>query len=91
MRDDLFLIYICLINLADFILFGIDKWKAVHGKWRIPEATLLGVACIGGSVGALLGMLLFRHKIRKPKFKIGIPAILFLQAAVYVYLKSQVF
>ena len=70
------LIYLELVNLAAFALYGIDKRRAKRGKWRVPEATLLLIAVIGGSVGALAGMYLFRHKTRKPKFSVGVPVIL---------------
>lgn len=55
--------------------YGLDKWKAKSGAWRIPERTLLLTALAGGSVGALAGMLLFHHKTRKPKFMIGVPVM----------------
>ncbi|MBQ3089500.1 MAG: DUF1294 domain-containing protein [Oscillospiraceae bacterium] len=76
------LIYLAVINLAAFLLYGIDKLKAQRGAWRISEATLLLSALVGGSVGALLGMKLFRHKTLHPKFTIGVPAILILQIAL---------
>ena len=75
-------IYLIAINILTFLIFGIDKRKARKGKWRIPEATLIGLAVAGGSIGALLGMYLFRHKTQKRKFNLGIPAILLLQAAL---------
>ena len=80
-----FIIY-CLvfINAAAFMLYGIDKHKAVKGKFRIPEATLLGVAFIGGAAGAFLGMQLFRHKTRKPKFLL-VPLFLILQIIILTY------
>lgn len=79
-------IYI-LINLIVFFLYGIDKWKAIHHKWRIPEAHLI-LAGVFGIFGAVLGMLLFRHKIRKPKFYIGLPAIFILElVCVILYMK----
>lgn len=79
-------IYI-LINLIVFFLYGIDKWKAIHHKWRIPEAHLI-LAGVFGIFGAVLGMLLFRHKIRKPKFYIGLPAIFILElVCVILYIK----
>ena len=53
-----------------------DKLKAKKKKWRIPEATLMTVAAVGGSIGSLAGMYTFRHKTRHPKFTIGIPVIL---------------
>ena len=79
-------IYI-LINLIVFFLYGIDKWKAIHHKWRIPEAHLI-LAGVFGIFGSVLGMLLFRHKIRKPKFYIGLPAIFILELmCVILYIK----
>ena len=69
-------IYLIGINLLTFLIFGIDKRKARKGKWRIPEDTLIWLSIVGGSVGALLGMYLFRHKTQKRKFTLGIPAIL---------------
>ena len=82
------LIYLVIINIAAFITFGVDKWKAIHKKWRIPEAALMGMVCIGGSIGGLLGMYVFRHKIRKPMFRYGVPLILALQIAALVYLNN---
>ena len=75
-------IYIITINIVTFLLYGIDKWKAKHAKWRIPEATLLGLAAIGGSVGAWLGMKVWHHKTMHKKFKYGIPLILTAQTAL---------
>ena len=74
------IIYLICINILTFLVFGIDKWKARRGKWRIPEATLIGMSIAGGGIGALLGMSLFRHKTQKRKFTLGIPAILLVQA-----------
>ncbi|MBQ3581076.1 MAG: DUF1294 domain-containing protein [Bacteroidales bacterium] len=79
-------IYILLINLIAFVIFGIDKRKARKGQWRVPESTLFILAIIGGSIGALLGMLAFRHKTKHRKFTIGIPLILALQIALLVTL-----
>lgn len=78
------IIFICLlgINVVTFIAYGIDKWKAKHSKWRIPEATLLGLAVIGGSIGAWLGMKVWHHKTMHKKFKYGIPLILAAQIAI---------
>lgn len=67
--------YLIIINIAAWIMYGFDKWKAKSGAWRIPERTLLLTALAGGSVGALAGMLLFHHKTRKPKFMIGVPVM----------------
>lgn len=76
------LIYLIGINIIAFATYGIDKKKAKHHKWRIPESTLLFLAVIGGSIGAWLGMQKFHHKTRKKQFAIGIPFIFLLQAAM---------
>ena len=72
----LLLVYLLIINAAGFLSMLIDKWKAKKNLWRIPEATLLTLAALGGSPGSLAGMYLVRHKTRKPKFTLGIPLIL---------------
>lgn len=77
-------LYIVAVNITALLLYGIDKSKAVRHKWRIPEHTLIGVAMIGGSIGALIGMLMFHHKTRKPKFKFGVPVILIFQLIVVI-------
>ena len=71
--------YLVLINVVAFVAFGVDKWKAQRGAWRIPELTLLLLAALGGSVGAWLGMRVWRHKTQHLKFLLGIPAIFVLQ------------
>ncbi len=77
--------YLLAINVLTFIVYGVDKWKARHGRWRVPEATLLGLAAVGGSVGAWLAMQLFRHKTQKKKFRYGVPVLFVLQLAAVVY------
>ena len=79
--------YLLAVNVLTFIVYGVDKWKAKRGRWRMPEATLMGLAALGGSVGAWLAMQLFRHKTQKKKFRYGVPALFVLQvAAVLFYL-----
>ena len=78
------LIYLAAINIVAFFLYGIDKWKAQHDKWRITEATLLWIAVAGGSLGALLGMKTWHHKTQHAKFRYGLPTILILQIAAVV-------
>lgn len=75
-------IYLISINILAFVLYGVDKFKAQRGLWRISEAMLLGVAVIGGSVGAFLGMKLFHHKTKHPQFSIGLPLIFLVQAVL---------
>ena len=82
----LFLIYLLTINAAAFLFMLIDKWKAKKNRWRIPEATLMGVAALGGSIGSLLGMYTVRHKTKHLKFTVGIPLILVAQIALAIYL-----
>ena len=78
--------YLLAINAVTFIVYGIDKYKAKKAKWRISEATLLLLAVLGGSIGAWMGMKVWRHKTMHMKFKYGIPAILLIQIALMVYL-----
>lgn len=81
-----FYIYLVLINAVGLLIMLADKRKAIKRKWRIPEGTLLTVAAIGGSIGCLIGMRLFRHKTRHPRFTIGIPLILAAQIlAVFLF------
>jgi uncharacterized membrane protein YsdA (DUF1294 family) len=70
------------INVLTFFVYGIDKWRAKQGRWRISEATLLMLAVIGGSIGALLGMRIWHHKTMHKKFKYGLPLILLAQIAL---------
>jgi uncharacterized membrane protein YsdA (DUF1294 family) len=79
-----FLLLIAL-NVVTFVVYGLDKWKATHGKWRISEATLLILAAVGGSIGAWCGMKVWHHKTLHKKFRYGIPAIIVLQIAAIVY------
>jgi len=75
--------YLIGINIITFFVYGFDKLKAKAHAWRIPEATLILLAVIGGSLGALLGMYVFRHKTQHIKFKYGVPAILIIQLALF--------
>lgn len=76
------IIYFVTINVATFLVYGVDKWKAKRSKWRITEAALLLLAVLGGSIGAWLGMKVWRHKTMHKKFKYGIPLIIIVQVAV---------
>lgn len=82
------LVYLFIINAVAFLLMLIDKYKAKKNLWRIPEATLMMTAALGGSIGALAGMYAVRHKTRHIKFTLGIPLILAAQIllAVLVFL-----
>lgn len=82
---ELFWIYLGCINAVTFFIYGIDKWKAKKGRYRISEKALLILAGIGGSVGAGIGMWLFRHKTKKVKFHLGVPAIFLIQIAILLY------
>lgn len=78
------------LNLLTFIIYGIDKFKAKKAKWRIPESTLLLLAVIGGSIGAWLGLQVWRHKTQHKKFYIGIPMILTLQVIATIYILTLI-
>lgn len=80
--------YLLAINFVSFFLYGIDKYKAKKGRWRISEATLLMIAVIGGSIGAWAGMRLWHNKTMHKKFKYGIPIIIILQVCLVVYLHT---
>ncbi|MBP7768194.1 MAG: DUF1294 domain-containing protein [Prevotella sp.] len=84
--DTVIVYYLIAITLVTFCVYGLDKWKAQHGRWRVSEATLLLLAAIGGSVGAWAGMKLWHHKTLHKKFKYGIPAIIIIQIAMAAYL-----
>ncbi|MEE0803950.1 MAG: DUF1294 domain-containing protein [Prevotellamassilia sp.] len=78
------------LNLLTFIIYGIDKFKAKKAKWRIPESTLLLLAVFGGSIGAWLGLQVWRHKTQHKKFYIGIPMILTLQVIATIYILTLI-
>ena len=78
------IIYLIIINLIAFLAMFIDKKKAQKDKWRIKESTLLILALIGGSIGAISGMYIFHHKTQKPRFYIGFPIIIILQILVII-------
>ena len=80
------LIYLAVINVVTFFMYGIDKWKAKKSKWRIRETALLGLAVLGGSMGAWLGMKVWHHKTQHKKFRFGVPAIIIIQLSIIVYL-----
>ncbi len=83
---NLIITYVIFVNLLGFALMGIDKRKAVKHLWRIPEAVLFIVAVIGGSIGCIFGMQIFRHKTRYWNFVYGMPAILILQVVLILLL-----
>ena len=86
---DIIFIYILIINAVAFLLMLIDKYKAKKNLWRISEATLMGVAAIGGSLGAILGMRLVRHKTKHLKFSLGLPVLLVLQILLGILLYAK--
>ena len=84
------LLYLLLVNAAAFVLMLADKQKARRNKWRIPEATLMFSAALGGSIGALAGMYTFRHKTKHIKFTAGVPAILFAQILLAIFIFTKI-
>ena len=87
----LFLIYLACISLIAVIVTVLDKWKAQNRKWRVPEATLLLLSALGGSLAMLITMRLVHHKTRKKKFMVGIPVILVLQIALIVAVTLKIY
>lgn len=79
-------LYLLIINALTFVIYGVDKFRAVKNRWRIPEATLIMLAVIGGSVGAALAMYVFRHKTMHALFFVGVPGILLFQLVIAVWL-----
>ena len=77
--------YLIIINAAGFLLMLMDKRAARKSAWRIPEARLMGIALSGGCFGIYAGMMLFRHKTRHPKFRIGVPLIIALYIMLFVF------
>ena len=84
----LVLYYLLIINAAGFLLMLVDKWKAKKNRWRVRESTLLIIAALGGCIGSLAGMYLFRHKTQHLKFTLGIPLILAAQCLIAVVLMA---
>ena len=87
---EIILLYLAAINMFTLLVYGWDKIKAKRGGWRIPEATLLMLAVVGGSIGATLAMEWFHHKTRHRKFTIGIPIIIMLQVVLIGYLAYSI-
>ncbi|MBO4309645.1 MAG: DUF1294 domain-containing protein [Lachnospiraceae bacterium] len=88
------IIYLAVVNLLGLILMGVDKSRAKRRKWRVPEATLFLVAAIGGSLGSIAGMYIFRHKTKHLYFVIGMPLILVIQiiaAAILLFAPLNLF
>ena len=77
--------YLVIINVVTFFMYGIDKWKAKKSKWRIRENALLGMAVLGRSIGAWLGMKVGHHKTLHKKFRFGVPAIIIIQLLIISY------
>ncbi len=88
-QHKILIMYLVVLNFITFVAFAIDKIAAIEGRSRIRIVTLLGLAFIGGSLGGLIAMYLFRHKIRKDYFSVGIPLIMVMQVFVIFYLMNM--
>lgn len=84
--DMTFIVYIVVMNIAGFLVMGLDKAKAKANAWRIPEKTLLLIALLGGCLGVWAGMNVFRHKTKHWYFKYGVPAIFFVELFFLAFL-----
>ena len=91
MLDKIVVIYLIAINIIAFILYGVDKIKAVAGKWRVTEISLIGVAAVGGCFGAFIGMRVWHHKTRKLMFQLLVPFLMFIWIAIILYWKGFIF
>ena len=80
------IIYLIAVNIIGFLAMGLDKWKAKRGSWRIPENTLFMFTILGGGIGTIAGIYVFRHKTQKKKFTIGMPVIFILEVILIIYL-----
>lgn len=85
-----FILYLVVINIITFFVYGIDKIKAKYDRWRISERTLLLLALVGGFIGAAVAMQVFRHKTQHRQFTIGVPLIALLWIAVCTYLYIRI-
>ncbi len=83
----LWYLYLIFINIITYIVFAVDKRRAIRRAWRIPEATLFGLSILGGTVGGMLAMRLCRHKTRHWSFKLGLPLIFILQTVLFLQLQ----
>ncbi|MDY6003934.1 MAG: DUF1294 domain-containing protein [Parabacteroides sp.] len=88
---DIIMGYLLIVNVLAFIIYGFDKYQARKAGRRIPEATLLIWAGIGGCIGAWMGMKLWHHKTLHKKFKYGIPILITMQVAFVVYMYTNCF
>lgn len=77
-------IYLLVMNLFTFLIMGIDKKKAKKGSWRVPEKTLFTLVALGGGIGGIAGMHVFKHKTKKTRFVIGFPLIIIMQIIVVI-------
>jgi len=78
------LVYVLLINIIAFLIYGMDKHRAKKGQYRVSENALMFFVIIGGSLGAIIGMYFFHHKTQKSKFYIGVPSILIIQMIMII-------
>lgn len=83
--EDIIIIYYIAVNIAAFVMYGADKFFAKKGMWRISEKALLGVAALGGALGAYIGMQLFRHKTKHTKFLVLVPVFLAAHLGAIIY------
>lgn len=81
-----FAAYFIAVNIAGFIMLAVDKSAAKRHKWRVPEKDLFAVSLLGGAVGTLISMLIFRHKTKHKRFMIGIPLIILAQISLFIFL-----
>lgn len=84
--EKLIITFIISINLVSFLIYGLDKLKAKTDRWRIPEFNLLLLGLLGGGIGSIIGMVIFKHKLSKKKFFIGVPILIIINFISFLYL-----
>ena len=87
----IFIIYLIIINITTFVVFAVDKIRAIRGAWRTSEATLFGLSLAGGSLGGILAMQICRHKTKHLSFTLGLPLILIVQIVILMCIKNSSF
>ncbi len=81
-----YVVYMLILNIFTFALYGVDKQRAINRRWRIPEIVLLGLALLGGCAGAFIAMRLFHHKTRHARFAMGVPIMILIHGCLVVFL-----
>lgn len=86
-----YVLYYLLMNILTYILYAMDKKRAIRRQWRVPESVLLGLSLLGGCVGAFIAMHNYHHKTRHWRFAMGVPAMILLHGSIIVYFLAKTY